>query len=208
MYSSIDTTALKRPGDFILSDVILTSYQSEGNNSNPIKIAVSSLVTEINIYESINNKTLSGSLVLIDAQNVVAALPLTGFERLEFKLFTPSISRGFDFTEKSGHPMYIYRIGQRQGINPRVQTYVLYFASREMIRNEQVKATKSYSGQISNIITDILRDPDLIDTEKDIFVEETRGIHKYVLPTERPFDAIEMLSLEARSKKYHNPGMQ
>ena len=72
MYSSIDTTALKRPGDFILSDVILTSYQSEGNNSNPIKIAVSSLVTEINIYESINNKTLSGSLVLIDAQNVVS----------------------------------------------------------------------------------------------------------------------------------------
>ena len=117
MYSSIDTTALKRPGDFILSDVILTSYQSEGNNSNPIKIAVSSLVTEINIYESINNKTLSGSLVLIDAQNVVAALPLTGFERLEFKLFTPSISRGFDFTEKSGHPMYIYRIGQRQVMN-------------------------------------------------------------------------------------------
>lgn len=208
MYSSIDTTALKRPGDFILSEVILTSYQSEGNNSIPKKISVSTLVTELNIYESIHNKTLSGSLVLIDAQNVVAALPLTGFERLEFKLFTPSISRGFDFTEKSGHPMYIYRIGQRQGMNPRVQTYILYFASKEMLRNEQVRTSKSYSGQISNIVTDILRDTDLLDTEKDIFVEETRGIHKYVMPLERPLDAIEMLSLEARSKKYHNPGMQ
>ena len=208
MYSAIDTTALKRPGDFSLSEVILTSYQSEGANSNPKKISVTTLVTELNIYESIHNKTLSGSLVLIDATNVVAALPLTGFERIEFRLFTPSISRGFDFTEKSGHPMYIYRIGQRQGMNPRVQTYILYFTSKEMIRNEQVKATKSYTGQISNIVTELLRDPDLLDTEKDVFVEETKGVHKYVIPTERPFDVIEFLSLEARSKKYHNPGMQ
>lgn len=208
MYSSIDTTALKRPGDFILSEILLTSYQSEGNNSTPKKIDVSTLLTELNIYESINNKTLSGSLVLIDAQNVVAALPLTGFERLEFKLFTPSISRGFDFTEKSGHPMYIYRIGQRQGINPRVQTYILYFASKEMIRNEQVRVSKAYTGQISNIVTQILRDPELLDTEKDIFIEETLGNHKYVVPLERPLDIIETLSLEARSKKYHNPGMQ
>jgi len=104
--------------------------------------------------------------------------------------------------------MYIYRIGQRQGMNPRVQTYILYFASKEMLRNEQVKVSKAYTGQISNIITDILRDPDSLDTEKDVFVEETKGIHKYVMPLERPLDAIETLSLEARSKKYHNPGMQ
>lgn len=127
MYSPIDTSLISKPGDFTLSDVILTSYRSESGGNKSLKISVKTIVTDINIYESIFNKTLSGDITLIDAQNVVSALPLTGFERLEFKLFTPSISRGFDFTEKTGHPMYIYRIGNRQSLNPRTQIYTLYF---------------------------------------------------------------------------------
>jgi hypothetical protein len=207
MYSAIDSTKLKRPGDYVLSDVILTSYRSESGNNTNFKISVKTLVSEINLYESINNKTLSGNIVLIDAQNVVAALPLTGFERIEFKMFTPSISRGFDFTDKTGHPMYIYRIGNRQGVNPRTQIYTLFFTSKEMVRNEKVRVKKAYTGQISNAVTDILRDPDILDTEKNIFVEETLGLHRYIGTTEKPFDFIDTLSKSARSRKYHNPGM-
>jgi len=207
MYSSIDTSLISKPGDFTLSDVILTSYRSESGGNKSFKISIKTIVTDINIYESIFNKTLSGDITLIDAQNVVSALPLTGFERLEFKLFTPSISRGFDFTEKTGHPMYIYRIGNRQSLNPRTQIYTLYFASKEMIQNEKVKAIKAYQGQISNIVTEIVRDSDLLDSQKDIFVEDTKGIHKYVAPIEKPIDFLDMLSKDARSNKFHNPGM-
>lgn len=128
MYSTIDPNAIKKPGDFILSDVILTSYRSESGGNESFKLSVRSLITEVNIYESIFNKTLSGDITLIDAQNVVGSLPLTGFERIEFKLFTPSISRGFDFTDKTGHPMYVYRIGNRQSLNPRVQIYTLFLS--------------------------------------------------------------------------------
>jgi len=207
MYSNIDTSKLKRPGDYVLSDVVLTSYRSETGGNATYKISVRTLISEINLYESIHNKTLSGNIVLIDAQNVIASLPLTGFERLEFRLFTPSISRGFDFNEKSGHPMYIYRIGNRQGVNPRTQIYTLFFASKEMIQNEKVKVKKPYTGQISKAVVDIMRDPDLINTEKDVYVEETLGLHKYIGTQEKPFEFITTLSKEARSRKYHNPGM-
>jgi len=207
MYSSIDRSRLKKPGDYILSDVVIISYKSERGNSNPISISVKSLVTELNIYESIHNKTLSGNVVLIDAQNVVGTLPLIGFERIEFKLFTPSISRGFDFTRITGHPMYIYRISDRKGVNPRAQIYTLHFCSREMIRNEKVKAIKAYKGTTSNTVASILRDPDLLDSEKNLTLEESYGIHKYVAPIERPFDFIDEISKEAISKKFYSPGM-
>lgn len=207
MYSTIDPNAIKKPGDFILSDVILTSYRSESGGNESFKLSVRSLITEVNIYESIFNKTLSGDITLIDAQNVVGSLPLTGFERIEFKLFTPSISRGFDFTDKTGHPMYVYRIGNRQSLNPRVQIYTLFFASREMIHNEKVRAVKSYTGQISNTIIELVRDSELLDSQKDIFIEETVGLHRYIAPTERPLDFINELSKEARSKRFHTPGM-
>ena len=110
MYSEINTEQLKLPGQYSLSDVVLVSYQSSGGSTNPKRISIRSLITEINIYESLDNKCLSGNIVVTDAQNVPNHLPLTGLERVEFKLFTPGTSRAFDFTHESGHPMYVYKI--------------------------------------------------------------------------------------------------
>lgn len=107
MYNDINTEQLNRAGQYSLSDVQLVSYQSSQGQSNPKRISVRSLVTELNIYESLTNKTLSGNIVLTDAQNVANHLPLTGFEEIEFKLFTPGTSRAFDFTSATGHPMKI-----------------------------------------------------------------------------------------------------
>ena len=53
-----------------LSDVVLVSYQASGGSTNPKRISIRSLVTEINIYESIDSKCLSGNIVVTDAQNI------------------------------------------------------------------------------------------------------------------------------------------
>lgn len=59
MYNDINTEQLNRAGQYSLSDVQLVSYQSSQGQSNPKRISVRSLVTELNIYESLTNKTLS-----------------------------------------------------------------------------------------------------------------------------------------------------
>ena len=145
MYSEINTDELKSAGQYSLSDVTLVSYQSAAGTSNPKRISIRSLVTEINIYESIDSKCLSGNIVVTDAQNIPNHLPLTGLERVEFKLFTPGTSRAFDFTPETGHPMHIYKISDRIGLNPRAQGYILHFCSREMITNEQVRIQRHNS---------------------------------------------------------------
>ena len=135
MYDQINADTLTKAGQFVLSDVHLISYQSNDGGSEPKKVSVRSQIIELNIYEDIFTKGLSGNVVIVDNQNVPNHLPLTGFERIEFKLNTPGISKGFDFTSVTGHPMYIYKISGRQEISPRTQVYVLHFSSKEILTN-------------------------------------------------------------------------
>ena len=46
-------------------------------------------MSELNIYESIYKNALTGSIVIIDAQNLIGKLELNGTERISFKLSTP-----------------------------------------------------------------------------------------------------------------------
>jgi len=206
MYNQINTDELKNAGQYVLSDVVLVSYVSaDGNSNQPKRISIRSLVTEINVYESLTNKTLSGNIVLTDAQNVANHLPLTGYERIEFRFFTPGTSRSFDFTSQTGHPMFIYKISNRQGISARSQIYVLHFASREMITNEKAKVRRSLTNTIDNMVTNILRTE--LNSTKTIICEETKGIRKFAFTNNRPFEVFDMLGKIAESKRLNNNGL-
>ena len=206
MYSEINTDELKSAGQYSLSDVTLVSYQSAAGSSNSKKISIRSLVAEINIYESLDSKCLSGNIVVTDAQNIPNHLPLTGLERVEFKLFTPGTSRAFDFTPETGHPMYVYKISDRIGLNPRAQGYILHFCSREMITNEQVRIQRPFTNSIDGMVLNIVRDE--LKSKKPLIVEETSGIRKYTTPRIRPFEFIDELAKESESLKYNNAGMR
>ena len=94
MYSQIDTSKLTRAGRFLLDDITLVSYQSaDGSNKNAKSISIKTQVLEIDIYETLDGAGLSGSVTVADGQSVISHLPLTGYERIEFKLYTPGTSR-------------------------------------------------------------------------------------------------------------------
>jgi hypothetical protein len=206
MYSAIDTDKLTRPGRFLLDDITLVSYQSaDGSNKNAKSISIKTQVLEIDIYETLDGAGLSGSIVVADGQSVISHLPLTGYERIEFKLFTPGTSRGYDFTSKTGHPMFIYKISNRLPLTPRSQIYVLHFCSREMIDNEMIRVNKTLTGPVDNMIANIVRTD--LDSKKNLIVEETRGVHKFAMPRVKPLNAIAKLSTISEPLKYNSSGM-
>ena len=206
MYSQIDTSKLTRAGRFLLDDITLVSYQSaDGSNKNAKSISIRSQVLEIDIYESLNGAGLSGSVVVADGQSVISHLPLTGYERIEFRLFTPGTSRGYDFSSETGHPMFIYKISNRLPLTPRSQIYVLHFCSREMIDNEMTRVNKTYEGPIDTMVVDMMRSD--LESKKNLIVEETKGLHKFVMPRMKPFRAISKLSNCAEPLKYKSSGM-
>ena len=193
MYSSIDQNKLDKPGRFLLDDVVLVSYQSaDGSNKNAKSISIRSQVLEINLYESLEGAGLSGNIVVADGQAVISHLPLTGYERIEFKLYTPGTSRGFDFSAQTGHPMYIYKITGRQPTTPRSQIYMLHFCSKEIIDNEMKRVNRTLTGSVDQMVIDIFRND--IESTKNLIVEETKGIHKFVMPRMKPFKAISKLA--------------
>jgi len=197
-------TKVDRPGAFELSDIILISYQSSDGSGTPKRLSIRSLVQEVSIYESLDGKFLSGDMVLLDGTNAIQSLPITGFERVEFFFRTPGTDKGFDFSVKSGHPMFVYALKNRTGANPRSQIYTLKFISMEAIRNHQTRVSQAFTGNIDQMVTDICYN--YLKTKKDLVIEETKSNHKFVIPRLKPTKAIEQLRKNAQSLHYENSG--
>ena len=64
-------------GDYDLKNIFLHNHFGE-------VIDIKNLVQELNIYESIYKNALTGSVVIIDAQNLIAKLEIQGTERVSF----------------------------------------------------------------------------------------------------------------------------
>ena len=193
-----------RPGAFELGAVNLISYTSIDGSGTPKRLDIRNLIVEFNIYEDLNSPFLSGDMTLIDGTNAIQSLPITGFERLEFFFRTPGTTKGFDFSVKSGHPMFVYALENRQGANPRSQMYTLKFISIEAIRDNQNRVSQAFTGGIDQMILDICYN--YLNTKKDVLVEETKGAYKLVIPRIKPTHAIRMLRKNARALSYENSG--
>jgi len=192
-----------RPGAFKLSDVNLISYTT-GTTGVIKRLNIRNLVTEFNIYETLNGNFLSGDMILTDATNVIQEFPLTGFERLEFIFTSPNTTNGYNFSVFNGHPMFVYNLKNRQSINLTTQIYQLKFISLEGIRDQQTRISKAFTGSIDQMISDVCFNH--LNTKKDVLVEETKGNHKFVSPRVRPSVLISTLKNNARSKNYENSG--
>ena len=53
-------------------------------------------------------------MTLLDPTNAIQELPITGFERVEFFFRTLNTTKYLDFSVKSGHPMFVYSLENRQ----------------------------------------------------------------------------------------------
>jgi len=206
IYDTLDGRVLNKPGAYVLSDIFLVSYRSDKGSSDPMKIAIENMVIDLNIYESIYNKTLSGNLAIIDTNNVIGKLPLTGNERLEFKFYTPSLSKGYDFTIKTGNPMYVYKIQSRLAISPRSQMYILNFCSKEMLDNELIACNGVNTDTYSQMVANIVKQPEFLNSKKSFLFEPSLGLRKHVFTRIRPFDLIDQLSLVTESQKHYGAG--
>ena len=198
-------------GDITLSkEIFLTSYFSAEGTNEPFRIDITQLVQEIQLYESINRSTLTGVLVLVDAAGLLDRLPLTGNELLEFTAHSPGFTpqdkstHGYDFTMKSGFPMFVYSIKSISEPSPGVKTYALRFCSKELIKDRQRKLCQAFQGPIHDTVFKVLRGH--LKSNKNFFFEQTTPVVKYVIPKKSPLDTIKFLCKESVSKKFKSAG--
>jgi len=186
-------------GDYKLDHVFLHNHMGEVTD-------IKRVMSELNIYESIFKNSLTGSIVIGDAQNLVGKLELNGTERISFKLSTPGakddgIRSIVDASVETGHPFHVYKISDRQQINPNTTVYTLHFGSREFMRNQRTKVSQAYDGRLDTTVLKIMMDKNYIDTKKEMNMEPTGNADKIVVPNMRPYDAINMIAKRSLAQK-------
>jgi len=204
---------IKFAGDYNMSEIILHNHANSGFTSEEEGVNIQKLVVEMNIYESINKNSVSGTLVIVDSVNLIGNLPIQGTERLSFKLATPGTHEFdtiVDCSEETGHPMHIYKLTNKKQLNEGTCSYVLHFCSREFLRNLRTRVSEAFTGTIDQMVYKILTDENYLDSKRTLFYQATRNQDKLVVPNMRPFKAIQMLSnraladqTESSSAGYH-----
>jgi len=160
-------------------------------------------VQYIDIYESIFSTSLSGSITILDVDDLATNGPIIGQEFMSLKLTTPNLEEEeIDFTDST---FCIYKIVSRTSASVSAQIMTLSFTTPELLKDKRTRVSKSYTDDISNIVKSVLTDERYINTNKNVFVEPTQGSRKVVSPNVHPFKFITTLATEAISKKHNSP---
>ena len=189
-------------GDYDLKNIFLHNHFGE-------VIDIKNLVQELNIYESIYKNALTGSVVIIDAQNLIAKLEIQGTERISFTLKTPGAidERSIiNASETTGHPFHVYKITDRKQLSPGTLLYTLHFGSREFMRNLRTKVSQAYDGRLDRSVYNIFLDESYLDSRKTLTFEPCGNSDKFTIANMRPFDAINMIAKRALPEKSNGVG--
>ena len=186
------------PGDFRAKEILLYSY---GGNI----LDISELTAVLNIYQSIDSPFISGNLMFFDSVGATDKLPIIGNEFLEFKLRTP-IAAGFD--EEINASNHRFQVYEKRSVktSQNVQAVALFFTSQEKIRNERLRVSKTLKGSYSDMVETILKgDRTLLNTKKNLYVDQTLGNYAYTFPNIRPVNAVMQLASLSEPVNFRTP---
>ena len=157
---------------------------------------------EISYNEDIFNNVLSGYVMIVEASGFIETLAINGTEFLRL-----TFSKFGDKNNQIDKIFRVYKLGKRklEGTMYK-ESYVLYFCSEELLLSEQYKISKRYKDQlISDNVNDILNNYLKIPSNKNGTIETTYGKYNFIIPTLKPFDAINFVTNYARPNP-QNPG--
>jgi hypothetical protein len=183
-------------GEYVLKEASLVC-------SSGVTFDLVGTIISFEIFENLFSTALSGSFIFVDTDNIVTNGPIIGQEYLYLKVGTPSLD-GYDI-DFTNVPFVTYKINVREDANKNTQLLQVSFTSPEIIRNNRVRVSKSYTETIDQIVTNVLRDERYINTAKPLNIEPTAGIRKVVSPNLHPYNFITNLATESISTKDGNP---
>ena len=205
--ATLERDILDKVGKYNLSTLEIISYRQDKDESLPKTMDIRGITLTMSITEDIFSNCLNGSIMVYDTQDIRSLLPLTGLERLSFSFNTPGLP-GYDMTENNGVPFHIYKVDtiRKDTSNDTGQFYKIFFCSPEMYYNHISTVSRAYAGPVEIGVKDIFRNSNYLNSKKRLFVEDTATNAKYVIPSMKPFNAINFLSNQCVSGKYNNAG--
>jgi len=187
-------------GEYIIDECILCTVGG-------LELNLKDQVASISIFEDIFKNSITGNISFVDTNNLTANASIVGQEKLKLILVTPNAE---DKTDRnmainfSKNPLHIFEVSTSTNVNDRTKAFTLSFTTNEIVRNNRIRVCQSYTGEpAKEIIKKVIRDPELLDSKKEFYYEETTNLFKMIAPNLRPFDFINTVAKRCLSKEYN-----
>lgn len=184
-FKSFDEYSVDVDGIFLVS----------ADGSKPLDIK--NFVISLSIVEDILNPFISCHIVVMDFDDIAASYPLIGQEYLIVN-FTKK--KGGVYRQSSFTFLLYSQTKGGVGENNKFQGYVLNGVTIERFRDKSLSFSRSFHDTYSGMISKIF-DLYLKNTGKELFVEPTQSVQKYISPFISPLEAIEVIRKKSVSKK-------
>lgn len=158
-------------------------------------VEVSDLVTELNVYQSIQVPFMTGKILLVDGISLLDNIMLLGNDQIDIYIESKSTDGKQEEIYISMFTTGIEKVEKQKENN----IYVLQLASKHIINNAYTNINQAYSGKSSDIIKKILIDK-LKVNEDDLDIEDTMDNIKVIVPSLKIADALMWISRRAMSE--------
>jgi len=157
---------------------------------------ITDMVMNFYYFENISLPTREATAVISDSgKNLIASLPIQGYEDIEFTL------EANDIDEDIVYKFKVFRVFDRFSAD-RVQVYKLGMISNEALINETVRLPKLLTGKPDTIVTDLLKDQ--LKTEKSIKTDPSLFQVRFNPGKKTPFSIIKSLLSKSVSQDSKN----
>jgi hypothetical protein len=179
--------------DIRVVDIKITSAAGESKT-------IISQVVNLQIQEDVTSPYVFAEITLNDAIGLLQGLPIKGEETIELEFETPVLA---DAALK--YKFLVYAVSHlSSGIKNDMNIYQLKCVSEELMINASKFVSKGYKDTFSAIVEDIVKME--LGSSKPIDVGATLGVQEWVIPSQKPFQAIDMIRRRATSTAHgHSP---
>ena len=184
---------LQNSGELLIEEAELITVDGSHHKVTPHVVVVV-------LFEDIENPTIMGQITFNDGLNLKDLAPLIGQESIKLKMRTPSMTHDGEVIQSM---FYLHDLVNSVEVNRDNMVHSYRLISIETTVNHRVKLNRAFTGSISDMVKNIVRND--LKSSKDIFIEPSSGIHKIVSTDVSPFEFIRQITPQAISKKFGNP---
>ncbi|MDX1532738.1 MAG: hypothetical protein R3230_00870 [Nitrosopumilaceae archaeon] len=154
------------------------------------RIDLSSIYIDISLYESILTPTMSGSVSIIDTNNLYNFNMLGNGEEILIDFNTSGSDVSIVF-----HGV-VYKTSPPARVSEHSSGIVLHFVSKEMINSNRTIIGDSFNAESSVIVSDVFN---RIRNVKNIDIVRSKNIHHFVSASHKPIELISDLAGRSES---------
>ena len=138
---------------------------------------ITNQILDIKIFEDLFSPFISGVINVKESFDFINLFPFVGEEYLKVYIYTPSLPVQYHINQD----FYIYKVSDRIVLGDRSTVYQIHFISKEALVDVNKNISKSYSGKISDIATDICSNMvDGLQSSKKLNIESTGNTTKFI----------------------------